>query len=56
MMFGWVLIIGILIYWVVKNEGYVPTNKPPLARLQERLAKGDITIEEYQRIKQQLEE
>lgn len=56
MMFGWIIIIGLLVYMVVQGESTIPSRKTGLNRLNERLVKGDITIEEYQRIKQQLEE
>jgi putative membrane protein len=62
-MFMWIIfliIIGLLIYFIVqgqKTKGPTPTqNESHLDILKKRYAKGEITKEEYERIKKDLEE
>ena len=51
MMFLWVVIIGILIYYLFNNNvDFKNTKETPIQTLKKRLAKGEITIEEYQKI------
>jgi uncharacterized membrane protein len=55
MMFLWVFIMGGLIYLLFKE--HTPSNTTtPYKRIKERLAEGDITLEEYRQLKQILEE
>lgn len=61
-MFMWIIfliVIGLLIYFVVqaqKTKGQTPTgNENPLDILKGRYAKGEITREEYERMKKELE-
>jgi putative membrane protein len=61
-MFMWiifVIVIGLLIYFVVqaqKTKGQTPTqNESHLDILKRRYAKGEITREEYERMKKELE-
>lgn len=61
-MFMWILfliVIGFLIYFMVqaqKTKGQTPTqNESPLDILKRRYAKGEITKEEYERMKKDLE-
>ncbi len=61
-MFMWIIfliVIGLLIYFMVqaqKMKGQTPTqNESPLDILKRRYAKGDISREEYERMKQDLE-
>lgn len=56
MMVLWVLIIGGLLYFLFKENVILPTTKKPLTRIKERLAEGEITLEEYNRLKRILEE
>jgi len=62
-MFMWVIfliVIGLLIYFIVqaqKAKGRTPAqNESHLDILKKRYAKGEITKEEYERIKKDLEE
>jgi putative membrane protein len=61
-MFMWIIfliVIGLLIYFIVqaqKTKGLTPThNESPLDIVKGRYAKGEITREEYERIKKDLE-
>jgi putative membrane protein len=60
-MFMWIIfliVIGLLIYFIVqgqKTKGQTPTNESPLDILKKRYAKGEITKEEYERVKKDLE-
>lgn len=61
-MFMWVIlliVVGLLIYFNVqarKTKGQTPTqNESPLDILKKRYAKGEITGEEYERMKKDLE-
>ena len=61
-MFMWIIfliVIGLLIYFIVqaqKTKGQTPTqNESPLDILKMRYAKGEITREEYERMKKDLE-
>lgn len=51
-MFIWIIFIVVLIY-MFRNEDFT-SRKTPLERLNERLAAGEITIEEYKKIKKEL--
>jgi putative membrane protein len=62
-MFMWIvflIVIGLLIYFIVqgqKTKGQTPTrNESPVDILKKRYAKGEVTKEEYERIKKDLEE
>jgi putative membrane protein len=62
-MFMWIIIlivVGLVVYFIVrgqKTKGQKPTqNESHLDILKQRYAKGDITKEEYERIKKDLEE
>jgi putative membrane protein len=54
------IVIGLLIYFNVqarKTKGQTPTqNESPLDILKRRYAKGEVLREEYERMKQDLEE
>ncbi len=59
----WLLIIGVLIIFAAiffnkqsNNSGEKNTKNRSLETLKERLAKGEITEEEYDRLKQKLDE
>lgn len=61
-MFMWIIfliVIALLIYFIVqarKTKGQTPTqNESPLDILKMRYAKGEITREEYERVKKDLE-
>jgi putative membrane protein len=61
-MFMWIIfliVIGLLIYFIVqvrKTKGQMPTqHESPLDILKRRYAKGDITREDYERMKKDLE-
>ena len=61
-MFMWIIfliVIGLLIYFIVqaqKTKGQTPTqNESHLDILKKRYAKGEITKEEYERMKKDLE-
>ncbi len=61
-MYMWIiflLVIGFLIYFIVqaqKSKGQTPTqNESPLDILKKRYAKGDISKEEYDKMKKDLE-
>ena len=61
-MFMWIIlliVIGLLIYFIVqaqKTKGRTPIqNESPLDILKRRYAKGEITREEYERMKKDLE-
>jgi putative membrane protein len=61
-MFMWIIfliVIGFLVYFMVqaqKTKGSMPTqNESPLDILKRRYAKGDITSEEYEKMKKDLE-
>lgn len=50
-MFLWIIILGILVYYLLNNNvGFNNVNETPKETLKKRLAKGEITIEEYQKI------
>lgn len=60
-MFMWIIfliVIGVLIYFMVqhqKNKGWMPTqNESHLDILKKRYAKGEITKEDYERMKEDL--
>lgn len=58
-MFIGLLIIGLLAYWAYtwyrpnRNRTY-PVERTPLEIAQERLARGEITSEEYEKIRKKL--
>jgi putative membrane protein len=61
-MFMWIIfliVIGLLVYFIVqgqKTKGQTPTqNESPMDILKRRYAKGEITREEYERMKKDLE-
>jgi len=61
-MFMWIIfliVIGLLIYFIVQaqnTKGKTPTqNESPMDILKRRYAKGEITREEYERMKKDLE-
>jgi len=61
-MFMWIIfliVIGLLIYFIVqaqnKKSGTPTQNESPMDILKRRYAKGEITKEEYERIKKDLE-
>jgi putative membrane protein len=61
MMWMWVIIIGALCYWgynwYTQPRRYnIYSCKDPLLIAKERLAKGDITSEEYEKIREKLAE
>lgn len=57
MMFIWFIIIGVLLYYILQGDIELPKpQKKPRALLDERLARGEISMEEYEQIKQQLED
>lgn len=58
MMFLWFIIIGFLVYVLIgKNlDLHSLYKKSPNDQLNERLAKGEISIEEYHKIKSTLKE
>jgi len=53
MMFVWIIIIGVLLYWLFGNElGFQKLSKNrPLDVLNNRLARGEISMEEYREVK-----
>jgi putative membrane protein len=48
-------IIFLILYIVIRESHVKPESDKPLQILKERLAKGEITEEEYQRLKKELE-
>jgi putative membrane protein len=60
-MFMWIIfliVIGMLVYFVVRDQqtkGQTPTQESPLDILKMRYAKGEVTKEEYERMKKDLE-
>lgn len=58
MMFLWIIIIGVLIYFLMNGDYDNILNKKDnttaLEKLNKRLANGDISVEEYNEIKQTL--
>jgi uncharacterized membrane protein len=60
MMLLWLLPIGILTYYLWQTNGSQrwtpPSTRTPKDRLKQRLANGEITIQEYHDILQTLEE
>ena len=63
MWFGWIfwiLIIGLIIYLILRqsnqryNDRITQSNETPLDILKKRYAKGEITQEEFQKIKEDL--
>lgn len=57
MMVFWFIIIGILLYFLLAgNQNFNVTSKKAENTLNERLAKGEISIDEYREIKKTLEE
>lgn len=58
MMFVWLIILGVLLYYLFGGEikHDIFHQKNPNILLDERLAKGEISIEEYLEIKSTLEE
>lgn len=57
MMFFWVVILIVLVYFLLRGDLDIKLRRDdPHQALDERLARGDISIAEYQRIKQVLEE
>ncbi|MCF7927226.1 MAG: SHOCT domain-containing protein [Candidatus Izimaplasma sp.] len=57
-MFLWIIIIGVLIYFLMNGDYDNILNKKDnttaLEKLNKRLANGDISVEEYNEIKQTL--
>lgn len=53
MMIFWLVILGVLIYFLVNGNLTIPSNIRNNAHnhLDERLAKGDISIDEYKTLK-----
>ncbi|MBI9108479.1 MAG: SHOCT domain-containing protein [Spirochaetales bacterium] len=55
MMIGFLLIAGLIVYLIVKNyRGAENTVNDPLGILKARLAKGEITVEEYNSLKKEI--
>lgn len=60
MMFFWVILLGVLIYFALKNSKSNPSISPSrgldaMEIAQSRLAKGEISIEEFEQIKNALQ-
>ncbi len=53
MMIFWLIIIGVLIYYLINGNfgNYSIKKKDSTDKLKERLAKGEISIDEYKEIK-----
>lgn len=56
MILVWLMIIVFVGYYLYRGELPTAINSDPLKTLNKRLANGDISLEEYQQIKQLLEE
>ncbi|PAT01318.1 hypothetical protein CI105_07000 [Candidatus Izimaplasma bacterium ZiA1] len=58
MMVLWLVIIGVLVYYLINGSFEIGSFKKSnaLDKLNERLAKGEISIEEYKKIKTTLKE
>lgn len=55
MMFIWIFILGVIVYmYVEKGTFRFNRNTDPLSMLDERLAKGEVSFEEYKKLKEEL--
>ena len=55
MMFIWILVLGVIVYMYVENGSFrFDRNTNPLNMLDERLARGEVSLEEYKKLKEEL--
>ncbi len=57
MMFGWVIVLGLIgwgIYALVKHSSPASTGRRPVEVARERYARGEITRDEFERIKKDI--
>ena len=55
MMFIWILILGVIAYiYIEKGSFKFNRNTNPLNILDERLARGEVSFEEYKKLKEEL--
>ena len=57
MIFWWILIIGgiiVLVNWLKKSSGGSPQNETPLEILKKRYARGEISKDEFDRMKKDI--